>query len=300
MIMNTTVTHNRQRHTKILCAPPCPPCLRGILKILFPISLFLSSCEEVINIDLNDSNPAFVVEAIIYKDSLATVHLSQTTSYFSEEEPADIENATITLSDGSSSEELVYTSNGYYTGNTIIGTEGKTYKIEISHDGKIYEGVSYMADKADIISIQLYKSEEKTIYNPEGKTVFTIRTEFHDNPETENFYMMTFIDIKNGSMIEKRYFLITEENINGGGLDILENNNFAFSESIFYEGGTVDVNLFSIDEPTYNYFMQLDDVLFWKRRALPPSPYNPVSNINNGALGYFAAWGLDSERIVLE
>jgi len=44
----------------------------------------------------------------------------------------------------------------------------------------------------------------------------------------------------------------------------------------------------------------LNDVLFWKRRFNPPATYNPVSNINNGALGYFAAWTYNSEKIILE
>jgi hypothetical protein len=33
---------------------------------------------------------------------------------------------------------------------------------------------------------------------------------------------------------------------------------------------------------------------------MPPTPYNPKSNISNGALGYFAAWSYDSEKILLE
>ena len=73
-----------------------------------------------------------------------------------------------------------------------------------------------------------------------------------------------------------------------------------FSESIFYEGGEIEIELFSIDEDIFNYFLQLSDILFWKNRVVPPTPYNPSSNISGGALGYFAAWSFDAKTILLE
>ena len=264
---------------------------------LLTFLIIFTSCEEVIVVDLNSSDPAFVVEAIIYKDSVSLVRLTRTTSYFSLEKPDFIEDARIKISDGTSVEELTYKSNGYYTGDTIIGTEGKVYGIEIVHDGIIYKGISYMPLKPNITSVRFGKSDSPGILNPYGETVFTITCEFIDNPDIENFYMIRFIS--DGKLVE-RYYLLTEHNSNSG--NIINNNNgtISFSESIFYEGGNVEVQLFSIDESVYNFFMQLSDVLFWKRRVMPPTPYNPVSNINNGALGYFAAWAYDSEKIILE
>jgi hypothetical protein len=262
------------------------------------IFIILTSCEEVIDVDLNSANPAFVVEAIIYKDSVSLVRLTQTTSYFSLEEPGLIENASILISDGTSSEELNYTGNGYYAGNTIIGTEERIYEIEILHDGVIYEGISFMPLKTDIISISFNKSEEQSPLNPYGETVFTIKCEFRDDPDIDNYYMIRFITT-DGALIE-RYYLLTENSSNSGSINNVDNNTIIFSESIFYDGGEVEVQLFSIDESVYNFFMQLTDVLFWKRRVISPTPYNPESNINNDALGYFAAWSYDSEAIILE
>jgi hypothetical protein len=257
----------------------------------------LSSCEEVINVDLNSAKPAFVVEAVIFKDSLCHVRLTKTTSYFSHEEPGVIEDAKILISDGTNKEQLTYKGNGYYVGDTIIGTVEKTYEIEIQHDGTIYKGSSYMPDKTDFISVQHYKTNTTSIFNPDGETVFSIRCEFKDHkPDSDNFYLIRFLD-DNSKLGD--YYLLTEKNTNSGSLTNT-NDTIVFSESLFYDGGNVEVQLFSIDESLYNYFRQLDDILFWKRRVMPPTPYNPVSNISNGALGYFAAWTLDSESITLE
>lgn len=272
---------------------------------LVALSLFviLTSCEEVIDVDLNSSNPAFVVEAIIYKDSLSLVRLTRTTRYFSLEEPELTEDARIKISDGNSSEELSYIGNGYYIGTAIIGTEDKVYKIEITYNGVIYEGISYMPLKTDIISVSYSKSESQSIFNPYGETIFSIQCEFIDNPDQNNFYMIRYI--LDGTVLKDSYYLVTEQNtsngyINNSNINNADNDTLRFSEWMFYEGGEVEVQVFSIDESVYKFFLQLNDVLYWKRRVMPPAQYNPVSNINNGALGYFAAWSYDSETIILE
>ncbi|MCJ7448014.1 MAG: DUF4249 domain-containing protein [Bacteroidales bacterium] len=265
--------------------------------VAISILIIIASCEEVVNIDLNSANPAFVVEGKMYKDSTCLVRLTQTTSYFSLEEPQCIEDASIIINDGTSHQELSYTGNGFYIGDSVIGTEGKNYEIEIVHDGIIYEGISYMPQKTNLISVSYTKSQSQSILNPNAETVFTITCEFSDNPDADNFYLVRFIS--DGAMAEDSYYLLTEEKTNDGIINNT-NNIISFSESIFYEGGEIDVQVFSIDKSVYNYFLQLNDILFWKRRVMPPTPYNPISNITNGALGYFAAWAFDSRRIILE
>jgi hypothetical protein len=263
----------------------------------FVIIILLSSCEKVINVDLNSSDPAFVVEAVIYKDSVSLVRLTRTISYFSTDQPGLIEDASIKIDDGNSSEELIYKGNGYYVGKNIIGTEGKVYQVEILYNGKIYRGKSLMPVKAEIGYIQYSKSDSPGIMNPEGKTVFTIMCEFRDDPDINNYYMIQFIS--EGKLLE-RYYLLTENKSNSGSINSTTDDIIRFSESLFFDGGEVEVYLYSIDESVYNYFLQLSDILYWKRRVMPPTPYNPESNIDNNALGYFATWTCDSVKIMLQ
>lgn len=273
--------------------------LSGALTIL----IILSSCEEVINVDLNNSDPAFVAEAIIYKDSVSMVRLTRTTGYFSMEEPVYIENASIKVSDGTLTEELIYKGNGYYTGNTIIGSEGKNYEIEIEHDGIIYKGTSYMPLRTDIVSVNYSKNNDQGIFNPTGKTMFIIQCEFLDEPGVDNYYMIRYI--LDGEVLKGSYYVMNEQATINGTIDIsninsTDSDTISFEEWMFYEGGMGEVQVFSIDKSVYDYFVQLNDILFWKRRLNPPAAYNPQSNIDNGALGYFAAWAFDSRKIVLE
>ena len=272
---------------------------------LFALSLIiaLTSCEEVIKVDLNTSNPAFVIEAMIYEDSVTLVRLTKTTSYFSAEEPEYINDASIKISDKISSEELIYIGNGYYSGVNIIGTEEINYEIEILYGGILYKGTSYMPVRTDIISVSYSKNNEQTIFNPKGETMFVIKCEFIDDPEADNYYMIRYI--LDGKVLAGSYYLLTEESAVNGSLEIsnitsADNDTIRFEEWMFYEGGTGEIQVFSIDKSVYDYFVQLNDILFWKRRFNPPTQYNPVSNINNGAMGYFAAWTYNSEKLILE
>jgi hypothetical protein len=171
------------------------------------------------------------------------------------------------------------------------------------YGGKIYQGKSYMPKETHIISVSYTRDESVSIFNPNGKTMFTIESAFLDDPDQNNFYIVRFF--LDGEILKNSYYVLTEKNASNGSLDIsdinsADNDTIIFSEWMFYKGGEAEVQIFSIDESVYNYFLQLNDVLYWKRRFMPPNPYNPKSNISNGALGYFAAWSFDSKKIILE
>lgn len=266
--------------------------------IIFTALFVLTSCEEVIEIDLNTSSSELVIEATICQDSVCMACLTRTANYFSNEYPDFVEDASVSIHNGNISEELTYSGNGVYRGNLIVGTPGLSYEIVIAHNGISYSSSSSMPLETKITQLSYSKSNEQSILNPEGKTGFTISFSFIDDPQEDNYYMITYTE--DGKMIERRYFMLTENSINGGSIEYTDPDTFRFSEFIFYEGGIVDVKLFTIDESVYNYFFQLDDILFWKRRYLPPVPYNPLSNFSNEALGYFAAWTCDSETLILE
>lgn len=261
------------------------------------ILMIITSCEKVIEIDLNSEQPQLVVEAIISTDSICIVSLTKTSSYYSTDEQVYVEDAEVIISDGELSDVLNYSEKGKYKGSTITGTQDKTYTINISYEGINYEGISYLPPGSIISEVDYSISEEQSHLNPFGDRVVSVYCTFEDDVNEDNFYLIRFNDV-DGRLIE-RYYLLTENVSNSGSIDF-QNGHISFTESIFYEGNYLEVQLFSVDEAIYNYFLQLTDILFWKRRITPPSPYNPLSNISNGAVGFFAAWSLDSEILILE
>ena len=68
----------------------------------------------------------------------------------------------------------------------------------------------------------------------------------------------------------------------------------------FNPGDTVWVDLLSIDKASYDYFNTLNNILTSDRSPTSLAPANPNTNLTNGALGYFAAYSVDSRMIILQ
>lgn len=131
--------------------------------LLLLLAAFIVACEEVIHIDLNEANPALVVEAVINKDSTMIVRISKTTSYFDAGQAEVIADALISISDDQgNSETLIYDNKGYYYGTSIVGTEDTSYDIEIDYKGTVYTSQSYMPPATELLSL------EAKIFNVHG------------------------------------------------------------------------------------------------------------------------------------
>jgi len=252
--------------------------------------LLLSSCEEVIEIDLNDSAPAFVVEAELYKDSLITVRLTQTANYFSVEEPVIIEGATVLLSDqAGESEELIYTGNGFYTGQSIRGTENSTYEIEILVDDKNYSGVSYLPFETEVYSMD-YNALPPGQGPPGPVPYYFVTSSFKGTPGENSYFMLRYKH--NGRLLNDRVHLLS------GFFTSRDTVSYSNQFYLFNPLDTVEVIVYSIDEPLFNYFTQLNDAI-GGGMGMSSTPYNPASNIQNGALGYFAAWSVTADTLYI-
>ncbi len=251
--------------------------------VTFIVLITLSSCEEVIEIDLNSSHPILVVEAKLYKDSLANVMLTKTANYFSLETPEVVEDAAITItSDNNVSEELVYLGNGIYSGKTMHGAEGLNYDIEILWEEKEYTGRGYLPEPTEIISLEIVDFQPA----PRAPLFKNAEITFLDNPETEDFYMIRYV--LNGVPLAASYFAFSD-------LAFSDTIRLANPQLSFDTGDLVEVQVFSIDEPLLIFYSQMSQSLSGGM-ALSSTPYNPTSNIN-GAMGYFATWSYVSDTI---
>ncbi len=261
--------------------------LNKYIAVAISVLITMSSCEEIIEIDLNSSDPALVIEASLYKDSVSVVHLTKTANYFSIDEPAPIENASVTITTGNISEELSYIGNGNYIGQSIIGKEDINYNVEIVWNETEYTGSAYLPKQTEIISLEVVEFQPPS---PHAPLFLQIESTFLDDPERENFYLLRYI--QNDTILTGQYFAFS---------DLMAfNDTISFTNPMmsFDPGDEVVLKVFSIDEPLYNFFVQLNDALSGGM-AMSSTPYNPTSNIE-GAMGYFAAWSYDADTITIQ
>lgn len=267
------------------------------LSLITAITLFIA-CEEVIEIDLNSSNPAVVVEGNISIGKTAEVHLSYTHDYFTNDERQNIEDLVVTLtSNNNETEILEHTFNGVYVGKTVIGKANTTYELVIEIDNQVLTGKSVIPSDFEIVSMKL---EEATFNRPmqgaSDTASYTLNLVFTDDKEQRNFYMLAMT--QNGEEGEYSYLMIDDEFYNQTG-------SISYSPMMFQfmENDTVNLQLYSLDRETYSFYTQLSDVTGGDgMQAIKGTgtPYNPASNMGDDILGYFSAWAIIDSTFIIE
>lgn len=246
--------------------------------------LVFSSCEEVIEIDLNSSNPRMVVEGNINLDSIAKIRLSYTTDYFHNEDPVLIDNAIVVLSDDRGNvEQLSHYGMGYYYSYKIRGMENTEYELSITVEDEEYVGETRLFPEPDIASIYYGESffQAPTAPGDTFRTNYNITINILDDPDEENYYLLNF-SRNNGGY--QAFYLTTSD-------DFVSEQGFISFTTFMFEfnlGDTVGINVQSIDQDSYWFLNEMNDAIGVGPSAMS-TPYNPHSNFGEGVLGYFMA-----------
>jgi hypothetical protein len=155
--------------------------VRSSLKIFLFVTglLFLSSCENVIQIKLDEGSKIYVIDAFV--NNLRTdqvIRVTTNDSYFSNRTPPAVANANVVLKDltANVSYNFPYTSEGNYV-HTLLSTDtiariGHQYQLEVTIDGYLYTSLEeqHRAAKIDSVSVTLNdgsfgpKTDDTTYY----------------------------------------------------------------------------------------------------------------------------------------
>ena len=259
--------------------------------LIVPISiLFLVSCQKVINIDLNSSSPRIVVESNItnlpgpyYVKISKTINFDETNIF------PKVSGAKVELSDTlGNTDTLKEVSPGVYSTSVIQGMPGRKYTLTIVADGVEYKAISSMPEPIKIDSLRIvteagYREKRKEI-----------EVTLKDPADIQNYYR--YSEIVNGYR-SNNYSLASDRYFDGKTYQ----RNVNVNDSIaLQKGDSIIMELHSIDKATYDYFSTLR---FVSGRGglgfLSASPANPITNFNNGALGYFSAYSIITKNIVV-
>jgi hypothetical protein len=262
------------------------------LSLIVMATMFWIGCQNVVSIDLNKADPHLVIEGDISdQPGPYTVQLTKTGNYF---EPAlvfpAVSNALVIVSDDAGQRDTLRQGTpGVYQSSNLIGATGRSYTLDVITGGIEYKATSSMPVKVLIDSI--YET-------PRGTAGYDIYVAFKDPPESGNYYRLNARSsalIPADSIDGRRYRLYTDKLTNGNEMAerIRAGRNVQ-------KGDTITVELLSIDKVTYDYYSTLRDILSSDRAATSLSPANPNTNLSNGSLGYFAAYTIDTKKIVIQ
>jgi hypothetical protein len=267
-------------------------------KVLIAIAILsvISSCkkglqEELIPMDLNVNNigTITVIDAKIEMDSAAWVQISYSEDINAAFTPSPNyeTNAIVEISDGSSTELLIYIGKGVYRGSSIFGQVGHSYTLSIDINGAIYNASSTMYPPATLRNITL------SPYLVSGKdgdsyTAYSENWVVDDPSASRNRYLFEWWTngVHNSTIdwaIDDNRVVNANEGLSlfNPQRDVLENESTVFRVS-------------EIDKITYDYFNMYEKIVRGIASAGDQTPYNPVSSFGPGTVGNFRALAFSS------
>jgi hypothetical protein len=259
---------------------------RSLLYTLTIASVFiLSSCEKVIDIDLEEGSKKYVIEGTVTNvaGSPHEVKISQTKKFEDNNNFVGISGATVTIQvNNSTSYTLSEASNGIYQTTAFTGVPGNTYKLSITVNGNNFTAESTMPSK--IVTLDTLTVSDLAFG---GNSFKTIAPAYIDPVGLGNSYR--FIQYANGVQV-KRIFVQNDEL--SDGLKITRP--MVNPDSELKNGDIIKVEMQCIDTNIYTYWYSLDQASTGNSSA---TPANPVTNISGGALGYFSAHTVTSKTV---
>lgn len=218
------------------------------LKYILPFFVFLISCEDVIELDLDSEEPRLVIDASINwikgtSGNEQTIKLSLTTPYFSDAIHA-ANNAIVTISDENNNffEFLEEGNSGLYKSSNFIPVIGEKYFLTIQ-----YENETYVAEETfiEVNDYDFIQQAEGAGFSGED---FEIKAFFTDPVDVENHYLFEFqpeiLNIPDLGVYEDRF-------TNG-------NQMFGYYSNEDLEvGQVVTIKNYGISKEFYNYMFIL-------------------------------------------
>ncbi len=242
--------------------------------------MMLGSCTKEIDIDLNSSNPLYVIEANIDDGpGPYLVQITRTVNFSESNIYPPVTGARVVILDETSLilDTLLESNPGQYFTKKTKGIPGHKYKLIINKDNNSFQAVSQMPDKVKLDSLKF-----NPLALPGANNTFAAVPVYTDPSVEGNCYR--FIQSVNGA-IDNSY-IVGNDNIGNGNV----NQRPLISQNISIErGDEVSITMQCIDANVYTYYFTLSQVA----GAGPgggTTPANPPSNlIGSKALGYFSA-----------
>lgn len=268
--------------------------MKSYITIIFALLLVgLTSCEDVIDINVPTASPRLVIEASLdwqkgTTGNNQTIKLSTSTPYFENTVNSAVTGALVKVTNNNSNAEYTFAdqNDGTYTISNFIPVINDTYTLEIEYNNETYRATETLKGVSPI------KRVEQSVEGGFDDEVLDVSIFWDDPADEENFYLIKFME-------EGIFFPIFEdypdEFVNGNELDTFfeKDREDDDNQAEFNPGDTVRFTLYGISKQYDNYISLLIeqyDSAGDPFSAVPAKLKGNCININtpeNYPLGYF-------------
>ncbi len=266
--------------------------------IAFFSSLFFTSCEEVVDVDLETAPAKLVIEAVINWEKGSSgkqqiIKLSTTTGYFENQIPA-VSNAVVFIKN-SKNQKFNFTEfnkTGNYICNDFKAELNEEYTLTVISKGNTYTATEILKSVAPITRIEQKNDSGFTGEDIEIKAYFT------DPADEDNFYLFKYVY---SSKITSNYYVSEDKFYQG---------NEIFSSAVDEDlkaGDEVEVTHYGISRQYFNYMNILVSIAgsniggpFQSPPATVKGNIINTTDKNNYPLGYFSLSETSTKKYKIE
>ena len=260
-------------------------------------AIIVTSCEKVIDVDLNTMAPKLVIDASIkwQKGTLGnqqTIKLSTTTSYYNSQIPT-VSGATVFITDAANNvfHFVETTGTGNYICTDFAPVLNGNYVLTVVSNGETYTATETLKPVPPIDSIAQLDDTGFSGKDTEIKTFYT------DSGTTNDYYLFKF---KPSFTAIPIYFLQEDRNFQGNQIFGL------YRSEELKPGQNFEVTLSGISKQYYNYMRILVSIAGNSSGSPFQSPSATIrgniinsTTVANYPLGYFSLSEQDSRNYIV-
>jgi hypothetical protein len=268
MNMQSIIKYNFKSKALILCS--------------LLLVLFFSSCEDVVNLDLDTGETKLVIDAeIIWVKGTSgneqTIKISKTAPYYNNTTPK-VSGAKVRV-ENSNGDIFTFneTAAGEYVCTNFVPVINMDYTLYVDAEGQSMKAVEKLTSVVPIDKI-----EQKLVPDFGGEDIIELTFYYKDPADQLNYYLT---DYKSEFLIFPEYDLSDDDLFNGNEISN------RFSDEDMKAGNTVEITHRGISKNFYNYMNLILEVYGGSPFSIPPGNIRGnivnTTDANNFAFGYF-------------
>jgi len=278
--------------------------MRNIIYLLVGFVLFTTSCEDPIDVDLDNITPRLVVEGDIEWEkgtsgNVQTIRLSESTDFF-ENDIRPVMDAQVVMNQLSTGTSYLFThiGDGIYETSDFQPVIDEDYELLITSAGQNFRAVERLYPVPEVDRIEQNMVEE---FN--GEEEISIDLFAQDPAGIENYYLLTHFPEGD----EVPFISIWDDKfIDGNEITFIYRQSFGVEEEELASGSNVEIEFMAISEDYANFMLILTEQAyggFGPFSTTPVALKGNVANLTNpdeNAFGFFRLSEKVTSTVIIE
>lgn len=273
------------------------------LLLLTAAALLLFSCEETVELDLEQVDTLYVVDGLITdQNKRHYVRLKQSADFYAQSETPVVTDAKVFVTVEGQTIEFLHQADEpgtYRPVEAFAGQYYQRYDLRVEVGGQVIEASDSLLPIPNIDALEQridpdalddppYEDEPDRVYE------LLLYTSIPNDADTTRYYL--FKSYRNGEIYndDGTSVFVTDDVFVGSEIS-------GFPLPDYYAvGDTGKIEIYSISRSAFVFLNDLNTALNTDGGIFGPIPANPRNNLSGGALGFFQTAGMVTDSLVIQ